>query len=77
MHQYKDDPLVEGFLFNYIHFYGSYLYYGDSRKWYRREIRILRNDPAVTSWKDAQGFRKNGNKLKVKKFLLQSFIMGG
>lgn len=76
MHQYKDDPLVEGFLFNYIHFYGSYLYYGDSRKWYRREIRILRNDPAVTSWKDAQGFRKNGNKLKVKKVPASIFHYG-
>ncbi len=66
MQQYKDELYVEGFLFRYIHFYGSYNYVGDSRRWYNHEIRIIRNHPAILSWKDAQGFRKNGKKLKVK-----------
>lgn len=57
---------VEGLLFNYTHFYGSYDYIGDSRMWYRKEIRIVRNDRTITSYRDAQGFRKNGEKLKVK-----------
>jgi len=35
---------VEGLLFKYLHFYGSYDYYGHSRRWYRREIRIVRNN---------------------------------
>ncbi|MDE3250252.1 MAG: glycosyltransferase family 2 protein, partial [Bacteroidota bacterium] len=64
--QYKDDPRVEGLLFHYLHFYGTYDYVGDSRQWYNREVRIIRNDPAILSYRDAQGFRKNGQKLKVK-----------
>jgi hypothetical protein len=57
---------VEGLLFNYKHFYADYGYLGDSRRWYRKEIRIIRNDPSIKSYKDAQGFRKGGRKLKVK-----------
>jgi len=34
---------VEGLLFHYTHFYGSYRYVGDSHRWYRREIRVFRN----------------------------------
>jgi len=66
MLQYKDDKQVEGLLFDYVHFYGSYDYVGDSRRWYRKEVRIVRNDKAIQSYRDAQGFRKNGEKLKVK-----------
>ena len=57
---------VEGLLFDYLHFYGSYDYVGDSRKWYRNEIRVIRNDKRIRSYRDAQGFRKDGRKLKVK-----------
>lgn len=57
---------VDGLLFKYEHFYGSYDYVGDSRTWYRNEIRIVRNDKNIRSYRDAQGFRKNGQKLKVK-----------
>lgn len=63
---YKDNDLVEGLLFKYLHFYGTYDYVGDSRRWYNREIRIVRNDKSIKSYKDAQGFRKNGLKLHVK-----------
>jgi hypothetical protein len=56
---------VEGLLFAYKHFYGSFDYIGDSRKWYRNEIRIIRNNKIIRSYRDAQGFRKNGRKLKV------------
>ncbi len=66
MRIWKDDKNVTGLLFNYTHFYGSYDYIGDSRKWYRKEIRIIKNDKAIRSYKDAQGFRKNGEKLLVK-----------
>lgn len=61
-----DDKQVEGLLFHYTHFYGTYDYIGDSRKWYAHEIRVVRNDRAIQSYRDAQGFRKNGEKLKVK-----------
>ncbi|MCD6178526.1 MAG: hypothetical protein J7K39_01345 [Bacteroidales bacterium] len=57
---------VEGLLFKYKHFYGSYDYIGNSRRWYRQEIRLIRNDKQIQSYRDAQGFRKNGQKLKVR-----------
>jgi hypothetical protein len=66
MRKYKDDPEVEGLLFKYRHFYGTYDYIGDSRQWYRKEIRVIKNDKSISSYRDAQGFRKNGRKLKVK-----------
>ncbi len=60
------DKKAEGLLFKYKHFYGSYDYIADSRKWYRHEIRIIRKDPLIRSYKDAQGFRKDGKKLRVR-----------
>jgi hypothetical protein len=56
---------VDGLLFGFRHFYGTYDYVGDCRHWYRNEIRIIRNDKSIRSYRDAQGFRKNGNKLNV------------
>lgn len=56
---------VEGLLFNYQHFYGTYDYVGNCRHWYHKEIRIIRNDKNIRSYKDAQGFRKNNEKLNV------------
>ena len=66
MEKWKNDKDVEGLLFNYTHFYGSYDYVGDSRRWYRKEIRIIRPSKDISSYKDAQGFRINDRKLKVK-----------
>jgi glycosyltransferase involved in cell wall biosynthesis len=66
MEQYRDDKKVEGLLFKYVHFYGNYHYTGDSRMWYRHEIRVIRNNKEVRSYRDAQGFQKNNKKLKVK-----------
>jgi hypothetical protein len=66
MRIYKNDSRVEGLLFKYLHFYGSYDYTADSRNWYDREIRVIRNDKTIRSYLDAQGFRKNGQKLMVK-----------
>jgi hypothetical protein len=66
MQRYKDDARVEGLLFKYRHFYGSYDYLGDSRRWYSHEIRIIRNDRSIRSYRDAQGFRKGSRKLQVK-----------
>lgn len=74
MEKYHADARVDGLLFKYKHFYGSYDYLGASRRWYRREIRIVRPphfslNPGmqIYSYKDAQGFRKDDNrKLNVK-----------
>jgi hypothetical protein len=52
-----EDARLEGLLFEYVHFYGSFHTVGTSRRWYRREVRAVRNGVGVRSWKDAQGFR--------------------
>src|SRR5690606_2696723 len=44
MKRYKDDKQVDGLLFKYLHFYGSYDYVGASANWYNHEIRIIKND---------------------------------
>lgn len=64
--QFKDDKEVEGLVFKYLHFYGSYDYVGDSRKWYNKEVRLIKNDKSISAYRDAQGFRRNGKKLMVK-----------
>ena len=65
MQNYLQKNEVEGLLFRYKHFYGTFDYVADSRKWYRREIRVIRNDKSIRSYRDAQGFRKNDKKLNV------------
>jgi len=65
---YKDRNDIDGLLFNYHHFYGSYDYVGASTQWYREEIRVIKNNKNIFSFKDAQGFRMGSNeKLKVAK----------
>lgn len=67
MNNHHNNPKVEGLLFNYLHFYGSYSYVAESYVWYPREVRVLKYNPTIFSYKDAQGFRKGDNqKLKVK-----------
>ncbi len=65
MEQHLNNKQVEGLLFSYLHFFGSYRYIGSSRQWYRHEVRVVRPGIGVRSWKDAQGFRINGRKLFV------------
>ncbi len=64
--QYAHDKSVDGLLFKYLHFYGTYNYIGDSRKWYNHEVRVIRNDKSISAYKDAQGFRRGEAKLMVK-----------
>jgi len=52
---------VEGLLFNYIHFWGDYHHCHRSHGWYAHEIRIIRNDKDIHSWKSAQSFRRIPN----------------
>lgn len=61
MEQYKDLDRVDGLLFGYQHFYGSYDYVGVSSNWYRHEIRVIKPGRKVYSYRDAQGFRKGNN----------------
>src|SRR5262249_12717610 len=63
---YRDDPRVDGFVFEYLHFYADYEHYQVSHNWYRREVRLVRNHRGIRSWKSAQGFRhRAGRKLRV------------
>lgn len=64
--EHLNNNKVEGLLFKYKHFYGSYDYIATSRKWYNSEVRIIRNNKKIKSYKDAQGFRLDSRKLKVK-----------
>lgn len=75
--EYLSDPEVEGLLFSYRHFYGSYDYVGLSRDWYRHEVRMVRNLPYIRSYKDAMGFRTDTHKkLKVKMIQAEMYHYG-
>lgn len=63
---------IEALLLKYKHFYASYDYTAESRRWYRREVRILKNLKGISSYKDAQGFRIDNRKLKVK--LIDAYV---
>ena len=57
---------VEGLLFPYVHFFGSYrTCYTKGVRFYRNEIRAFKNHLGVQSYGDAQGFRRDGRKLCV------------
>ena len=67
MLKYKDNKQIDGLLFKYLHFYGSFDYIGASSNWYCNEIRVIKNNANIYSYKDAQGLRKNEDeKLNVK-----------
>ena len=65
MRTYLPDRRVDGLLFDYVHFYADYDHYQAAHGWYRREVRIVRTGVGVRSWKSAQGFRRDGRKLRV------------
>lgn len=68
MLRYQKNAGVDGLLFEYKHFYGHYNYIGVGRRWYKNEIRIIKNNKNIRSYKDAQGFRTTDDKkLRVKK----------
>lgn len=61
------NPVVQGFVVDYTHFYGSYRTQTVGFGWYQQEVRVIRRDPRIRSWSDAQGFRTvAGEKLRVK-----------
>ncbi len=56
---------IDGLVFEYRHFYGSYQYEIRGRNWYRREVRLFKNGRGIEAFRDAQGFRRNGQRLNV------------
>jgi len=59
--KYVNDKRVDGFLFNYNHFWGDYDHYLPIHGWYKNEIRLVRNNENIYSYGDAQSFRKGEN----------------
>lgn len=76
MQKWLNDNSVQGLVFEYLHFYGSYDFLADSRKWYRHEVRIIRNNPQIRSYMDAQGFRIANQRLPAKKINARIFHYG-
>lgn len=74
--EYKDDYSVEGFLFDYYHFFGDHEHYARSYHWYKQEIRIIRNHLGIQSWRSAQSFRVDGRKLNVKRIPARVYHYG-
>ncbi len=64
--KYFNNPKVLGLLFDFVHFYATYNYVGDSRRWYNKEVRIIRHNKNIQAYKDAQGFRLSNKKIEVK-----------
>jgi len=73
MIKFKDRADIDGLLFHYLHFYGSYDYVAAASNFYKREIRIIRKRPSFFSYRDAQGFRKNENE-KLNVIPIEAFI---
>jgi glycosyltransferase involved in cell wall biosynthesis len=63
---FETDTDIEGLLFDYVHFYGSFEVVQETRNAYRREVRVVKRSSGARSIGDAQSFRKpDGSKLKV------------
>ena len=62
------DPRVEGLLVRYLHFYGGFDTIATHRRWYRREVRAVRLDPAldIRPYQGAQGFRVGPEHRKIR-----------
>ena len=62
------DARVEGLLVRYRHFYGDFDTLATHRRWYRREVRAVRLDPAldIRPYQGAQGFRVGPEHRKIR-----------
>jgi cellulose synthase/poly-beta-1,6-N-acetylglucosamine synthase-like glycosyltransferase len=52
MKRWKDAKEVDGLLFKYRHFYGSFDYVGVASNWYKHEIRVIRNNKKIYSYRE-------------------------
>lgn len=71
-HLYREE--VDGLLFPYYHFYGNYDYIAKpkTRGTYPFEVRVIRNNKLIRSFRDAQGFRKFSSTESMKREELPS-----
>ena len=63
-----EDGRVEGLLLRYRHFYGGFDKVATHRRWYRREVRVVRLAPAldIRPYQGAQGFRVGPRHRKIR-----------
>lgn len=68
------DARVEGLLVRYLHFYGDLDTIAVNRRWYRREVRAVRLDPAldIRPYQGAQGFRVGPEHRKIRARLTEA-----
>ena len=77
VNEMERNSLIDGLIFNYMHFYGNIDTYKYTRSLYRREVRLIRNKKGIKSWLDAQGFRhSDGTKIKAKLIPARIFHYG-
>jgi hypothetical protein len=72
--EHDRDHRVEGLLVKYLHFYGDLETIALNRRWYRREVRAVRLDPAldIRPYQGAQGFRVGPHFRKIRARLTQA-----
>ena len=72
--QHDSDTRVEGLLVKYLHFYGDLDTIALNRRWYRREVRAVRLDPAldIRPYQGAQGFRVGPEHRKIRDRLTEA-----
>jgi hypothetical protein len=77
MKEFEATPPVEGLVFEYLHFYGSFDVVQKTRSAYRREVRAFKRSSGARSIGDAQSFRKpDGSKLAVARTGVRVFHYG-
>jgi len=71
------DQRVEGIVVSYHHIFGDPGTEAVNRRWYRREVRAVRLDPAlrIGPYRDAQGFRVGPEQRKVRARLAEGVQM--
>jgi hypothetical protein len=68
------NPMVEGLLVRYVHFYGGFDTIATHRRWYRREVRAVRLAPEldIRPYQGAQGFRVGPEHRKIRAQLTEA-----
>ena len=63
-----EDARIEGLLVRYIHFYGGFDTVATHRRWYRREVRVVRlaRELDIRPYQGAQGFRVGPEHRKIR-----------
>lgn len=64
--EFQNDDEVEGLVFDYKHFWGDYDHYHNSHGWYKREVRVIKNNIGIKSYHSAQGFRRGEENTRIK-----------